>query len=353
MTFQAQIEQEISRLRQKIEVAQLPPELREKVDEMLQRLVRIAQAGSYTEEYERVAHYIDWIVALPWNKRTHDVLDLEKAKQILDKNHYGMEEVKERILEYLSVLKLRLQKQEASDTVVHAPIICLVGLVGTGKTTFAYSLAEAMGRKLARIPFGGMGSARDLRGQSRLHLEAEPGHIIKALRRVKIRNPIILLDEIDRVSEDARADIMGVLVELLDPEQNFAFVDHYVDFPFNLSEVLFIATANNTTNIARAVMDRLEPLSMPSYSDKEKIVIGKDYLLPRALEEAGLSKDNINIEAELWPQIVRPLGYDAGIRTLQRSIKGIVRKFAKLKVQGQIHHLNITQANIKDYLSSY
>lgn len=231
MPAESAIVTEINKLRSKIEAAKLPEHLQEKVSDMLSRLERLGQSGSYTVEYERVAHYIDWIVDLPWSDRSQDVLDLTRAKDVLDKHHYGLEDIKERILQYLAVVKLKVSQNQA-ESLTRAPIICLVGLVGTGKTTFAYSLAEAMGRQMARIPFGGMGSARDLRGQSRLHLEAEPGYVIKALRRVNVRNPIILLDEIDRVSEDARSDIMGVLVELLDPEQNSAFIDHYVDYPF-------------------------------------------------------------------------------------------------------------------------
>ncbi len=344
---------EVEKLKKKIAGVTLPPELRARLEEDLERLERLADSPTaYSQEYDKMSHYIEWVTGLPWDKRSEDVLDLAKAKATLDKNHYGMQEVKERILEYLAVLKLR-HYQKIEGSVARAPILCLVGLVGTGKTTFAYSLAEAIGRQFARIPFGGMGSARDLRGQSRLHPEAEPGYVIKALRRVNTKNPVILLDEVDRVADEARADIMGVLVELLDPEQNFAFLDHYIDYPFDLSEVLFIATANNTTNVATAVLDRLEPISMPSYTDQEKIVIAKDYLLPEALKEAGLKPENLTIDETLWPQVVRPLGYDAGIRTLQRTIQGITRKLAKQIIEGKLQHLNVTIANVKEYLPSY
>lgn len=344
---------EVEKLKKKLEGVVLPPELKIKVEEYVDRLGRVAvNPAAYTQEYDRVAHYVEWVVSLPWTKRSEDVLDLTKARAVLDKNHYGMVQVKERILEYLAVLKLR-HYQKTEGSVARAPILCLVGLVGTGKTTFAYSLAEAVGRQLVRIPFGGMGSARDLRGQSRLHTESEPGYVIKGLRRVATKNPIMLLDEIDRVADEARSDVMGVLVELLDPEQNFAFVDHYLDYPFDLSEVLFIATANNTTNIATAVMDRLEPISMPSYTDQEKVMIGKDYLLPEAVKEAGLKPENLTIDEALWPQIVRPLGYDAGIRTLQRTIQGITRKLAREVVEGKQQSLHLTVENIKDYLPTY
>jgi ATP-dependent Lon protease len=177
--------------------------------------------------------------------------------------------------------------------------------------------------------------------------------IIKALRRTGTKNPVILLDEIDRVTEEGRSSIMGVLVELLDPEQNMAFRDHFIDYPFNLSEVLFIATCNNTSNISVAVMDRLEPIQMPSYTDEEKIVIGRDYVLPRTMEETGLDSEAIKIETSVWPRIVRPLGYDAGIRTLERTINGLCRKVAKMIVQGKGKTFRITTENMKEFLPTW
>ena len=263
----------------KINSVVLPPELKVKTTDMVDRLQRMVSQGFYSEEFEKISHYVDWITALPWDKRVDRPIDLTTIKATLDKHHYGMNDVKQRILEYMSVLKLRTNKGLGT---ARAPIILLVGLVGTGKTSFAYALSDALSRPIARIPFGGMGSARDLRGQSRLHLEAEPGYVIKSLREVQVKNPIILLDEIDRVTEEARADIMGVLVELLDPGQNNRFLDHFIDYPVDLSEVLFIATSNNTANIATAVMDRLEPIRMPSYTDEEKTHIAPEYFLPPA-----------------------------------------------------------------------
>jgi ATP-dependent Lon protease len=235
---------EVNQLKKQVEKASLPLELQAKVFQMIERLNRMAQHGNYSNEYDRVSHYVDWVTNLPWNNISQDLVDLKKAEQILNKHHYGLDEIKERILEYLAVLKLNQDKK-----VTRAPILCLVGLVGTGKTSLGPSLAEAIGRKFVRIPFGGMGSVLDLRGQSQLHPEAEPGQLIKALRRAQTKNPIIMLDEIDRVAEQTRSDIMGVLIELLDPEQNNQFIDHFIDYPFDLSNVLFISTANNTTNI--------------------------------------------------------------------------------------------------------
>jgi len=340
---------EIDQLKEKLTSVAIPGGLREKTEQMLVRLVRMAKYGGYAEEFEKISHYIGWIVSLPWQKKTEDVLDLDRAKEIMDEHHHGMGDVKERILEFMATLKLKRGKEKVS----HAPILCLVGLVGTGKTTFGYALAEAMDRKFSRIPFGGMGSALDLRGQSRLHPDNEPGQVIKALRRAQSNNPVILLDEIDRVSEQVRADIMGVLIELLDPEQNEFFTDHYIDYPFDLSDVLFIVTCNNTTNIATAVLDRMEVLQMPSYTDEEKIVIGREYILPRSLQEAGLTKDNLTIDEDLWSKIVRPLGFDAGMRSLERNIEGMCRKIAKMVVQGKGQHFHITQGNIKEFLPQW
>lgn len=364
MTDTTAPQEEISLLRQKAETAKLPPAVLDRVATQIDRLARLT-GGDYTMEADRTSRWVDWIVSLPWDSRVADHLDLTATKEILDKHHHGLEEVKTRLLEYLSVLKLKQQImndklkmtnaiQNSEFNIQHsfrAPILLLVGLVGTGKTTLAYSIAEALGRPLVRIPFGGMGSARDLRGQSRLHLEAEPGAVVKALRQVKVKNPVMLLDELDRVAEAARHDIMGVLVELLDPEQNKAFLDHYLDVPFDLSEVFFIATANNTGNIATAVMDRMEPISMPAYTDQDKITIGKNYLLPRASAETGLPEGALVIDADVWPLVVRPLGYDAGIRTLQHTIQSLVRQTALNLVTGQHQLLHLTKDNFRQYIN--
>lgn len=349
--------QEIDQLYKKLSEAQMPEDLHEKAQLMIQRAESALKFSGRSASLDQVEDYIDWIIHLPWNKTTPDNLDLEQARTILDKNHYGLEKLKERILEYLAVMKLKKTgKEETSSSddgilkFMRAPILCFVGLVGTGKTTIAYSIAEAMERRFERIPFGGMGSALDLRGQSRQHPEAEPGYVIKAIRRAGSKNPVILLDEIDRVGQQARADIMGVLVELLDPEQNMRFLDHYIDHPFDLSRVLFIATANNTRNISTAVMDRLEPIQMPSYTDEEKIAIGRDYVLPKIMEESGLSPSQLTIDGQVWPTIVRPLGFDAGIRTLERTINGICRKVAKLIVESKTDSVHVTPENIKQFV---
>jgi ATP-dependent Lon protease len=341
--------QEITVLIERVKKAALPERLRDMVLARLNQLSKLTNSPSFLTEFDSMEKYIDWITILPWDKRTQDTLDLENAKKIMESHHYGLTEIKTRVLEYMSVMKLKQEKGETKD-IYRAPILCFVGLVGTGKTTIAYSIAEALGRPIARIPFGGMGDALDLRGQSRMHPEAEPGKIIKALRDTQSKNPVILLDEIDRVTEQGRSSIMGVLVELLDPKQNYAFVDHYIDFPFDLSETLFIATANNTTSIATAVMDRLEPIGMPSYTDQEKIIIGQKYILPAALKASGLPAESLTIDADVWANIVRPLGYDAGIRTLERNVDGVVRKVAMLIVEGKEKEVHVTSSNVKTFL---
>lgn len=341
--------QEITVLIEKVKAASLPDKLRELVLVRLNQLAKLTNSPSFLPEFDSMERYIGWITTLPWNTRTQDVLDLENARAVLEKHHFGLTDIKTRVLEYMSVMKLKQEKGEGAD-IYRAPILCFVGLVGTGKTTIAFSIAEALGRPIARIPFGGMGDPLDLRGQSRMHAEAEPGKIIKALRDTQSKNPVILLDEIDRVTDQGRSSIMGVLVELLDPKQNHAFTDHYIDFPFDLSEALFIATANNTTNIATAVMDRLEPISMPSYTDAEKVTIAQKYALPSAIKAAGLPTGGLIIDDEVWANIVRPLGYDAGIRTLERNIDGIVRKVAKLIVEGKAQSVHVTAQNIKEFL---
>lgn len=340
---------EIDLLSKKVSDSTAPEDLKSSVLIRLEQLKKLVNSSTFLPEYDRINKYIEWIVSLPWNVKSQDNLDLTNAKNILDSHHYGLEDIKNRVLEYLSVMKLKQEKGEGQD-VYRAPILCFVGLVGTGKTTIAYSIAESLGRKIARIPFGGMGDPLDLRGQSKMHPEAEPGKIMKALRDTGTRNSVILLDEIDRVTEQGRASIMGVLVELLDPGQNHAFTDHYIDYPFNLSECIFIATANNTTNISTAVMDRIEPIMMPSYSDQEKIVIGKKYVFPKALKSSGLPENTITIDDDVWINIVRPLGYDAGIRTMERTIGGVVRKVARMVVEGKGTTFHISTQNVKEFL---
>ncbi len=360
---------EVSALRKKLKEVRVPPEMETRVVANLEEIERLEHDISARVHIEQMLRYIDWVISLPWNERSTDQLDLSNARKILETHHYGLQPVKERILEYLAVIKLNQDRwtaessardkreEEAKSTHAmlarRAPILCLVGLVGTGKTTLAKSIAQAMGRRFVRIAFGGMSDALELRGQSRVRPDAEIGLILKGLRFAGTKNPVILLDEIDRVSEQTRGDIMGVLVELLDPEQNSAFVDHYLDYPFDLSEVLFIATSNNTTNIATAVLDRLEPIQMPSYTDEEKIRIAKDYVMPALMRESGLTGENLTIDEAMWAKLVRPLGYDAGIRSIERTLNSVCRKVALSIVEGKATTFRITEDNIKNFIEVY
>ena len=344
-TAAAQLE-DIKFLEEKLNSQTLPQDLYKKGKIYIERLVRLKSAQNYSQEYDSVSRYLDWITTLPWNKKSKDILSLDNAKKGLDFNHYGLQNIKDKVLEYISVLSLKTAKEEK----VKAPAMLFLGLVGTGKTTMAYSIAEALGRQFGRIPMGGMGDALQLRGRSRAYPDAEPGQIMKTLKRAQTKNPVILLDEIDRITDEARADIMGVLVELLDPEQNSNFLDHFIDYPFDLSEVFFIATANNTKNIATAVLDRLETVEMPSYTDEEKISIAKSYLLPRALSSSGLTGGDLQFGDSVWEEIVRPLGFDAGMRTLDRTINSICRKKAKLKLEGQTTRIILSARNLKEYM---
>jgi len=344
--------QSIELLRQKINSVKIPAGLTDKLNEIFTQLeINSRSEDTFWQYYETASKYVDWIVKLPWQIQSHDILDLRDASEKLNKNHYGLDTVKDRLLEYVSVLAL--QKNRHPDQPISAPIMLFVGLVGTGKTTLAASIAEVLGRQLIRIPFGGLGDPLYLRGQSRLYPQSEPGAVIRGLAQVKTNNPVILLDEIDRVADDALNTIMGVLVELLDPEQNSQFTDHYLDYPFNLSQALFVATCNNTTRIATAVMDRLEVIQMPSYTDEEKTVIGRDYIFPKAIKEVGLNPDELVISPELWPQIVRPLGFDAGVRTLKRNIEGLCRKTAKVIFEGKNTRVEVDSSNIKYYLPQW
>jgi len=339
---------EVEKLKTLLQSADLPANLHDKAAEQIERIYLTLKHGGNLAQLDITAKYIDWIVNIPWNKKTDDFLDIERAKQILEQNHFGLEKIKQRIIEFISVLIL--QKKSPTANLFHAPNLFFVGLAGTGKTTFAKSVAEALGRKFIRIPFGGLSSALDLRGQSKTSPEAEPGMIIRALRRAGAINPIILLDELDRITPESRAAIMGVLIELLDPGQNNNFTDYFIDYPIDLSQVLFIATANNTNNISTAVMDRLEVIQMPSYTDEEKIAIAKNYVFPHYVKQVGLLPGTIQIDDSVWMKITRPLGFDSGIRSLERTVEGIARKVAYKMVKGEGTSFIINETNIKEYL---
>lgn len=340
---------------------QLPPDLVVRVQRLIESLNRGYGQPGYNASYDRTQRYIEWITALPWFERSEDNLDIDKARDILDETHYGLESIKKRILEYIAILKLQkeaeedqnraqLLKQELRQGRQAVPVLFFVGLPGIGKTSIAYTIARALNRKFVRVAMGGMGSALQLRGESRVNIEAEPGQVIKGLRQAGTRNPVILLDEIDRTAEEARAQIMGVLLELLDPEQNFAFTDYYIDHPFDLSNVLFLASANNTGGIANAVLDRMELIKMPGYNDEEKVIIARDYLLPRQLRVTGMPEEAIEFAPEVWEAIVRPLGYDAGIRSMERTVNAVVRNAALRRVEGRGDHFVITLENLNEFM---
>jgi ATP-dependent Lon protease len=352
VSMDSPIADELAHIAKTVAEADLPQELRAKLEGMLRRLNRSAGSTGFLNQYEEIEGYIEWVTALPWSKRHDDLLDLRHAQDVLNKNHFGLIPIKQRILEFLSVLTLQSRAQDR-ESLSRSPVLCFVGLPGIGKTSIAHSIAESLGRPFIRIPMGGMGTSGQLRGQPRTVPSGEPGQVIKSLRRVAVKNPVILLDEIDRTAETARAEIMGVLLEMLDPEQNTGFVDYYIDYPFNLGEVLFLASANNTNGVANAVLDRLEVIQMPGYSDEEKIHIAKDYLFPRQIRFANIPPGAIVVDENVWPLITRPLGFDAGIRTMERTINGMVRKIALMMVAGQGNQYHITAQNVKQFLPTW
>ncbi|NBO22271.1 AAA family ATPase [bacterium] len=345
---------ELKQIQQKIDSCQgLPDDLKQKANQMLQRVSRMAKLGSYSTEFEILSKYVDYIVQIPWVARSESVVDVEFAKKVLDEHHYGIVDVKERIVEYLSAMKLIQQREPDAES--KSPVILFVGLQGIGKTTISISIAEALQRKFVRIAMGGLGSVTEIRGKSRVYPEAEPGQIVKAMIKAGVRNPVILLDEIDKTSgsEGLRFDFMAVLLEILDPAQNIAFRDQYLDYPLDLSEVMFICSANYTNTISAALLDRLEVIKMSAYTDQEKIEIARTYLLPKILKSNGLKPEELTVQEDLWINIARPFGFDAGIRTLQRTLEGIVRKVAREIVEGKSTTVRLTNENIKLYLPKY
>lgn len=346
---------QIRKLGDQVVKSAVPDELRKILNDRIARLGLIRSgagfmSSTYIMEYESTQRYINWVTGYPWKNKSKDTLDLKKAKAILDEDHFGLDMLKSRMLEYIASIMLNIQNNEP-DFATQSPILCFVGLAGTGKTTFAMSIAKALNRQFVRIPFGGMADSRVLRGQSRFFPDAEPGQVYKGMVQASTLNPVLLFDELDRVTETARADIMGVLIELLDPGQNNAFSDHYIDYPVNLSNCLFVATANNTTAISTAVIDRLEIIQMPSYNDEEKTAIGRDYVLPKIRKLIGLKQDQFVIDEDVWEPIIRPLGYDPGIRGLERLINMMCRKAARMIVAGEAKNVHITLDNYKIFTS--
>jgi ATP-dependent Lon protease len=306
---------EVRLLRERIEQTPLPPEAKEVATQELERLQQMPPAAA---EYGVTRHYLDWILGLPWTQETEDKIDLKEAERILDEQHFGLAKVKDRLIEFLAVIKRRKQ--------IKGPILCLVGPPGVGKTSLGRSVADALGRKFARLALGGMRDEAEIRGHRRTYVGALPGRIIQTLRRVQSRNPVILLDELDKVGADFRGDPASALLEVLDPAQNHTFTDHYLDLPFDLSRVLFITTANWLEPIHPALRDRLEVIELPSYTASEKLQIAKRYLVPRQLEEHGLSKSEVRIPDATLRRVIHDYTREAGVRQLEREIAALTRK---------------------------
>lgn len=348
---------EIVQLQNKLSNSSVPVELKESSTRSIQRLERMAKWGNYSSEFEGVDKYIDWITRIPWGIVSDDNLDIQNAKQILDSTHYGMNTVKEMILDYIATMQLKkITKNRAignqEGNIPTIPTLLFVGLQGIGKTSIAQSIAKAMGRKFARVSLGAVGDVRTLRGVPRHEMDSEPGQIIKALVRTGTMNPVILVDEIEKSSQNKgiHNDIMAALLEILDPEQNATFIDHYVDYPVDLSQVFFICTANNLGGLSAALLDRLEVIRFMSYTDAEKEVIAKSYILPKVFANMGLSSDYIQITPEVWPLLIRPVGFDAGIRQLERNIATLARSAAREIVNGKPVPVVITPDNLKRYV---
>lgn len=351
LDFNKVIKEEIDGLIQKLDAVNSPVELEESIKKRIQILMKTAQFGGFSREYENISKYIEWVLQVPWDKYSPDQLDLISVRKTMDSHNYGLDKVKERIQEYIASMQLKFQKG-GQQQIVSAPVMCFVGLQGIGKTSLAKGIGDALGREVIRISMGGLGSTFELRGKPKTEVDAEPGQIIKALIKAQSMNPLIILDEIDKVSgnEEKRKDFMAILLEILDPEQNYSFRDHYLDYPVDLSKVFFICTANNLGTVSAALLDRLEIIRFYSYSDEEKIVIGKRYVLPEIMAEVGLEEGQLEFADDAWEKIVRPLGYDAGIRQLKRNLYSICRKAAKIIVLGQATKVLINENNAKSFI---
>ncbi len=333
--------QEIEEYREKIKKAKMPKEVE---DEALKQLKRLELMHPDSAESAIVRTYLDWMVELPWSKETKDKLDIKRAAKILDEDHYDLEKIKERILEFLSVRKLKKKMK--------GPILCFVGPPGVGKTSLGKSIARALGRKFVRISLGGLRDEAEIRGHRRTYVGALPGRIIQGLKQAGTNNPVFMLDEIDKIGVDFRGDPASALLEVLDPEQNFSFSDHYLNVPFDLSNVMFITTANQLDPIPPALRDRMEVITLSGYTEEDKVVIAKKYLIPRQIKENGLTQKDIKFEEDAIRVIINQYTQEAGLRNLERQIGKICRKVARKKAEGDKKTIVVTAKDIHKYLGA-
>ncbi len=347
---------EVEEFRQKIEESGMPEEAEK---EALRELDRLSKVPSAAAEYSVIRTYLDWLTSLPWTVQTEDNLDIAHARQVLDEDHYNLEDIKERILEFLAVRKLRaerkeeLEQRETEDLIRRereGVILCFVGPPGTGKTSLGQSIARALERKFVRQSLGGVRDEAEIRGHRRTYIGALPGRIIQALRRVESKNPVFMIDEVDKLGKDFRGDPSSALLEVLDPEQNAEFRDHYLDVPFDLSQVMFITTANLLEPIPAPLRDRMEILKLSGYTETEKVRIAQGYLIPRQLRENGLWPEELSFTEDALRRIVRDYTREAGVRNLEREIGKVCRKIVTRIAEGNAESAHITEENVQEFL---